>query len=161
MPAAPATQPRPKIGIRVGQAHPVNQACVDRRTGNPGHRNEEDCPEVLYRKSRAGECLAQSLLGEFLGDFDPGVIGFPPACQSVVGFNRQRQVPRLDPDPGEQAIEDIRIFELVGPALLQRCRNLLLAEILPGKSACHSGNSHIEAFQGRGGVCLMNDAAPA
>jgi hypothetical protein len=44
----------------------------------------------------------------------------------------------------EKALKDSRIFEFIGPALLQRCCNLRLDKILLGKSARHSGNSHIK-----------------
>ena len=78
MPAAPATQPRPKIGIRLRslpQAEPVDQPRVDRRRRDAGDGDEEERVDVVGAEAGLAERREQRLAADLLGDADPGVVG--------------------------------------------------------------------------------------
>ena len=94
MPAAPATQPNPKMGMRLmrgRQTHAINQARVERRAGDARDRDHEQGVDILGGKARAHQSPAERLLAKLLGTLNPGIVGLPPGCHFVIRVNRQRQ----------------------------------------------------------------------
>ena len=115
------------------QADAVDQARVDARRGDAGHRGEEDVIDLLGLKLRLRQHVTARALAQRLRALDPLVVAARERIEFEVGIGRQRQVAAVDLDGLQQLLETLDVVVLGRPQPLERSGELDLRGVVGGQ----------------------------
>jgi hypothetical protein len=119
------------------QAHPVDEARVDRRRRDPGDGDEHQVIDRLRAKLGAVKRASERGLADVHRGGDPGVVALREGGQLRVVGERQREVAAADPHRPVQLLEAIEVEVALSPKRAELGeQGLLIGEVGRQRPSC-------------------------
>ena len=118
-PEAPQSEHRRTANI-APEAEAIDEARIDRRSGNAGDRGEEDRVDLVELEPAPRDGARDRLRTELGAYANEGVIRLPKILEVRVLLEREGKTPFFDSDGGMQLLYERVNSRIVRPALLER-----------------------------------------
>ena len=145
MPAAPATHPRPKIGVRltlVGNGMRLMRRASMVGLAMPVTEAKKIAEMSLAVRPSGSRALLDGALAELDGGVDPGVVGLAEAHQRGIGLEGEDEEAMIDAAVGEEAADQARLFKLCAPPFGEGLGDLGLAVAVGRKGGPYGRDLH-------------------
>jgi hypothetical protein len=122
--------------------HAVDEARVNRRTGDAGDGNEEDGAELIGAEADLPDGAVDGALAQVDGDFDPGVVAFSPGVEGEVFVEAAGEIAAVDAGAQMEALDDGGDFGILSPVGEESVEELALRVLVRGERGRGGENMH-------------------